>query len=177
MFSGSNKIYIGSPNNSADNLFQQVYPTASWGKNYITVPLKTRNYDVFRVVVSDPATVVTLDGVVQPTSALINNFYYQFNSQTTHVITGDKPIQVIQYAVTQGDGITGKSVAGDIGDPEMIYLNPLEQNISQVTLYSTDKYKILNGFINRRHLFSRVGYAVRTISITCESEPLVGSGA
>lgn len=148
VFSGSNKIYIGSPNNSADNLFQQVYPTASWGKNYITVPLKTRNYDVFRVVVSDPATVVTLDGVVQPTSALINNFYYQFNSQTTHVITGDKPIQVIQYAVTQGDGITGKSVAGDIGDPEMIYLNPLEQNISQVTLYSTDKYKILNGFIN-----------------------------
>ncbi|WP_295664593.1 PKD domain-containing protein, partial [uncultured Mucilaginibacter sp.] len=149
VFSGSNKIYIGSPNNSADNLFQQVYPTASWGKNYITVPLKTRNYDVFRVVVSDPATVVTLDGVVQPTSALINNFYYQFNSQTTHVITGDKPIQVVQYAVTQGNEIDGKTnFKTDIGDPEMIYLNPLEQNISQVTLYSTDKYKILNGFIN-----------------------------
>jgi len=148
VFSGSNKIYIGSPNNSSDNLFQQVYPTASWGKNYITVPLKTRNYDVFRIVLSDPATTVTLNGAVIPVASFTNNLYYQFTSQATNVISADKPIQVIQYAVTQGNGITGKSVTGDIGDPEMIYLNPLEQNIDHVTLYSTNKYLILNGFIN-----------------------------
>jgi gliding motility-associated-like protein len=149
VFSGSNKIYIGSPNSSSDNLFQQVYPTASWGKNYITVPLKTRNYDVFRIVLSDPATTVTLNGSVIPIASFTNSLYYQFNSQATNVISSDKPIQVIQYAVTQGNGILGtKSIAGDIGDPEMIYLNPLEQNIDHVTLYSTNKYLILNGFIN-----------------------------
>jgi gliding motility-associated-like protein len=150
VFSGSNKIYIGGPNTSADNLFQQVYPTASWGKSYITVPLKSRNYDVFRIVFSDPATNVTLNGAVVPAASFTNSLYYQFSSQVSNVITADKPIQVVQYAVTQGDGINGgnKAIAGDIGDPEMIYLNPLEQNIDHVTLYSTDKYKILNGFIN-----------------------------
>jgi gliding motility-associated-like protein len=149
VFSGSNKIYIGAPNQSSDNLFQQVYPTASWGKNYITVPLKTRNYDVFRIVLSDPATTVTLNGTVVPLSSFTNGLYYQFNSQATNVISADKPIQVIQYAVTQGNGIAGtKAIAGDVGDPEMIYLNPLEQNIDHVTLYSTNKYLILNGFIN-----------------------------
>ena len=41
VFSGSSKISIGdcSKYNTSDNLFQQVYPTASWGKHYITVPL------------------------------------------------------------------------------------------------------------------------------------------
>lgn len=148
VFSGSNKIYIGKPSNSADNLFDQVYPTASWGKSYITVPLKSRNYDVYRIILSDQATVVTLNGTVIPAGSFINNLYYEFNSQTTNIITGDKPIQVVQYAVTQGDGINGQAVANDTGDPEMIYLNPLEQTIDHVTLYSTDKYLILNGFIN-----------------------------
>ena len=148
VFSGSNKIYIGKPNNSSDNLFDQVYPTASWGKNYITVPSKSRNYDVYRIVLSDPTTTVTLNGTIIPISSFTNSLYYEFKSQATNVVTADKPIQVVQYAVTQGNGINDKSVSGDIGDPEMIYLNPLEQNIDHVTLYSTDKYKILNGFIN-----------------------------
>jgi len=148
VFSGSNKIYIGKPSNSADNLFDQVYPTASWGKSYVTVPLKSRNYDVYRIILSDPATVVTLNGAVIPSGSFINNFYYEFNSQATNVITATKPVQVVQYAVTQGDGINGQAVANDTGDPEMIYLNPLEQTIDHVTLYSTDKYLILNGFIN-----------------------------
>jgi hypothetical protein len=97
VFSGSNKIYIGKPNISSDNLFQQVYPTASWGKNYITVPLKSRNYDVFRIVLSDPATTVMLNGLVVPLSSFTNGLYYDFTTLalpvTSNVITADKPIQ------------------------------------------------------------------------------------
>ncbi|OCX53755.1 hypothetical protein BEL04_05565 [Mucilaginibacter sp. PPCGB 2223] len=148
VFSGSNKIYIGKPNTSSDNLFDQVYPTASWGKNYITVPLKSRNYDVYRIILSDPATTVMLNGSTVPISSFTNSLYYEFKSQSTNVITASKPVQVVQYAVTQGNGINNTTIANDIGDPEMIYLNPLEQNIDHVTLYSTDKFKILNGFIN-----------------------------
>jgi gliding motility-associated-like protein len=148
VFSGSSKIKIGTPNVTSDNLFQQVYPTPSWGKNYITIPLKTRNYDIYRIVVSDPAAVVKIDGspIIYP---LISNFYYEFSSQASHFITADKPIQVVQYAVTQGNKIDGVSKdANDIGDPEMIYINPLEQNINHVTLYSPYEYKILGSYIN-----------------------------
>ncbi|MDO8991711.1 MAG: IgGFc-binding protein, partial [Daejeonella sp.] len=54
VFAGSGKMAIGCLNangsaGSADNLFQQVYPTASWGKSFITVPSKDRNYDVYRI--------------------------------------------------------------------------------------------------------------------------------
>jgi gliding motility-associated-like protein len=149
VFSGSSKISIGTPNVTSDNLFQQVYPTPSWGKTYITVPLKNRDYDVFRVVVSDPTANVTMNGA-PIAGALINNFYYQFNSQSPNYITADKPIQVIQYAVTQGNNINGVTNTSktDVGDPEMIYINPLEQNIDQVTLYSPFEYKITQSYIN-----------------------------
>ncbi len=150
VFSGSSKILIGTPNVTSDNLFQQVYPTPSWGRNYITVPLKNRNYDVFRIVVSDTLANVSLNGKALSKLNLINKFYYQFDSQSTNIITADKPIQVVQYAVTQGNNINGvtNTQKTDVGDPEMIYINPLEQNIDHVTLYSPYEYLILNSYIN-----------------------------
>ncbi|MGI4804906.1 MAG: PKD domain-containing protein [Janthinobacterium lividum] len=147
VFSGSSKIYIGNgPNISADNLFQQTYPTASWGKNYITAPLSNRPYDIYRIVVSDPTTKVTMNGSLLSAATLINNFYYEFNSTVPNVISADKPIQVAQYAITQLSLNTGTS--GDLGDPEMIYLNPIEQIINNVTLYSPTAYRILQSYIN-----------------------------
>ncbi|RYY28067.1 MAG: hypothetical protein EOP41_03450, partial [Sphingobacteriaceae bacterium] len=147
VFGGSSKIYIGTgTNNSADNLFQQTYPTASWGKNYITAPLVNRPYDVYRVVVSDPSTKVTLNGNVLSTASLINNFYYEFNSTNSNVISADKPVQVVQYAITQTS--LNSATSTDLGDPEMIYLNPIEQIVNNVTLYSPAAFRILQSYIN-----------------------------
>lgn len=148
VFSGSSKIYIGRPNSSADNLFQQVYPTASWGRNYVTAPLSARPYDTYRIVISDPTTQVTLNGSVLSSASFTNGFYYEFNSTVPNIISSDKPIQVVQYAVTQGNSINGTVVSTDVGDPEMIYLNPIEQIINNVTLYSPAAFKILQSYVN-----------------------------
>ena len=150
VFSGSTRIQIGcnAQDNSSDNLFQQVYPTASWGKNYITVPLKNRDYDIFRVILSTPNTNVTINGQLINQNLFTNGFYYTFNSSTPNIITADQPIQVAQYAVSQGNTPTCGNLAGDIGDPEMIFLTPLEQTLSQVTLFSTSNYLILQSYIN-----------------------------
>lgn len=156
VFSGSSKIKIGTPNSTSDNLFQQVYPTAAWGKNYITIPLKVDNYDVMRVVVPDATTKITVNGspiTSAPISATLVSaggaYYYEFNTQTTNVIVSDKPSQVIQYAVTEGNKIDGTAdKTATIGDPEMIYINPIEQNIDHVTLYSPYEFKILASYIN-----------------------------
>ena len=148
VYSGSSKLYIGCPGISSDNLFQQVYPTASWGKNFITAPLSNRNYDTYRIVLSDPSAKVTLNGSLVPASSFTGGFYYEFNSSTPNIISADKPIQVVQYAVTQGNTETCVINKSDVGDPEMIYLIPLEQGLNQVTLYSTPFYKIINSYIN-----------------------------
>jgi len=149
VFSGSSKISIGCQGDkgSSDNLFQQVYPLAVWGKNYVTAPLKGRYYDILRIVLSSPDTKVTVNGAA-PTGGLNNGLYYEFTSTTTNVITADKPIQVAQYAVTQGEGLNCQFIQGDTGDPEMIYLTPIEQTLDHVTLNSTGNYRILDNFIN-----------------------------
>ena len=150
VFSGSSKIAIScNPQlNTSDNLFQQVYPTASWGKNYITVPLAGRNYDIFRIVLSTPQANVYLNGTLIPLSEFTNGLYYQFNSQIPNYISSDEPIQVVQYAVSQGNTINCGDDPNDVGDPEMIYLTPLEQTLSKVTLYSTPNFAITESFIN-----------------------------
>jgi gliding motility-associated-like protein len=148
VFSGSSRLGIGcGPGQlSSDNLFQQVYPTSTWGKNYITAPLDKRPYDIYRIIVSDPTTNVTINGT--PSTGLINNLYYEFTSTTSNVISADKPIQVVQYTPTQGRTLNCVNVNNDVGDPEMIYLSPIEQGLDHVTLYSTGYYKILQSYIN-----------------------------
>lgn len=153
VFSGSGKISIGCLNNngtagSADNLFQQVYPSATWGKSFITVPSKNRNYDVYRIFKSDPASVVRLNGNIIPAANFINNFYYEFPSQEVNHVESDKTIQVVQYPVTQGKSMDCTPLSGDVGDPEMIFLNPLEQTLTKITMYSSPLFRILRHYIN-----------------------------
>ncbi|WP_428330918.1 PKD domain-containing protein [Mucilaginibacter sp.] len=153
VFSGSSRLNIGCNVNNvtSDNLFQQVYPTASWGKNYITVPLKNRGYDIFRIILSNPAATTDPNVMLNGAKLSINQFingYYEFSSNSPNIISADQPIQVVQYAVTQGDGLNCGNIPGDVGDPEMIYLNPLEQTLDRVTLYSTGNYQISSSYIN-----------------------------
>jgi gliding motility-associated-like protein len=134
VFSGSGRIGIGcvSPNQiSSDNLFQQIYPNSTWGKKYITIPSATRPRNFYRVIRPDPTAVVTVNGAVVPAASFSNNFFYEIETTQPQIIESDKPIMVAQYFTTMGCGeATGN------GDPEMIYLNPVEQTISDVTLTS-----------------------------------------
>lgn len=160
VFSGSTKIAINCPSfrgetamsdpGSSDNLFQQVYPTAAWGKSFVTVRLKNRPFDVYRIIKSDPAAVVKLNGQVIPSSSFINNLYYEFTSSSgiTNVITSDKPIQAVQYSVTQNRNLNCINSNNDLGDPEMIFLNPLEQTLNKITMYSTPNAEITSHYIN-----------------------------
>lgn len=150
VYAGSSWIQIGcTPNKtSSDNLFQQAYPTASWGKNYITAPLSNRGYDIFRIIYSDPTANVQLNGTTIAAAQLVNHLYYEFSSTTPNVITSDKPIMVAQYAVSQNNGLNCTLLSNDTGDPEMIYLSPIEQGLDHVTLYSTSNQKILQSYIN-----------------------------
>lgn len=153
VFSGSGKISIGCATNNApgssDNLYQQVYPTATWGKTFITVPLKSRNYDIYRIIKSDPAAVVKLNGAVVPAASFVNNFYYEFSGTTVNSIESDQPIQVVQYATTQNRGLPNCATQAETnGDPEMIFLNPLEQTLKTITMFSSGKYLIRTHFIN-----------------------------
>ena len=134
VFSGSGKISIGSPScvgGSADNLYQQLYPVASWGKKFLTAPSSGRPFNHYRVMRSNPLTNVYVNGVLIPSASFTNN-YYQFYNNTPNLITADIPITVAQYFTSQNCPTNQNPY-----DPDMIVLNPVEQNINKVTLVSS----------------------------------------
>jgi len=133
VFAGSTWTALGCTNaSSGDNLYQQLMPLVAWGKEYITAPFILRSYDIFRILVKDPTTIVQVNGVTLNAATLINNTYYEFSTQgnnTPRIITSDKPVCVIQYMITQNcDGVNA--------DPEMIILNSVEQTLSDITVLS-----------------------------------------
>lgn len=135
VFSGSGKVSIGcNTPESSDNLYQQLYPVASWGKKYLTLPSFNHPNNYYRVIKSDPAANVYVNGVLIPASSFVNN-YYQFFTNAPRLIESDKPISVAQYFTTQ-------NCAGNSNptDPDMIILNPVEQNIDKVTLVNSNLY-------------------------------------
>lgn len=146
VFSGSGKIFIACSNNqnSADNLMQQAFPAAAWGKKYLTAPTQGMPNNFYRIAVSDPATQVTVNGI--PLTGLQGNFYYEYASGTPDIIEASQPVMVTQYMTTQQE--CGNNLIGMNGDPEMIYLSPVEQTISNITLNSTPNYQISSHFIN-----------------------------
>ncbi|MGG9963784.1 PKD domain-containing protein [Ferruginibacter sp. SUN106] len=143
VFCGSGKISIGcaSPG-SSDNLYQQMYPASTWGKKYVLIPSNNKpttgnpsgsffiNTNFFRIYRPDPTTVVNLNGAPIPAASFVNN-YYQFSSSLTNLVDADKPILVAQYFSTQGC-----SSNNNPHDPEMVYLNPVEQTVTDVTVNS-----------------------------------------
>jgi hypothetical protein len=111
VFSGSGKASIGCGGaGTSDNLYQQMYPTATWGKKYITVPSAVNSNNYFRIVKSDGAANVTLNGTPLASAAFVNNFYYEFSGNTPNVIESDKPILVAQYFTTQNCSGNGQQV-------------------------------------------------------------------
>lgn len=149
VFSGAGKLSIrcplSTPGGSADNYMVQDFPKNAWGKNYLTVPTSGMPYNYFRIAVLDPSTVVKVNGIIL--TGLVNNFYYQLaQTNVPNVIEADKPIMVAQYITTAKE--CGNTVLGDDGDPEVIYLSPVEQNIDKVIINSTPNSKITSHYIN-----------------------------
>lgn len=134
VFSGTSRTGIGcgtSLGSSGDLAFPQVFPYSAWGKHYMTAPttnssgLTSLMTNIYRVLVKDPATVVTLNGVTLQPSTIINNRYYQFESNTADEIIADKPVLVAQYMSSSG---SCPNTGGD-GDPDVFIISPVEQAV------------------------------------------------
>lgn len=143
VFSGSSLTAItcnGSSNGTADNLIQQVFPVQAWGKNYLTTPFSAStdatilNPSIYRVAVRDVATVVKKNGV--QLTGLTSGSYYEYQSSTADLIEADKPVLVTQYMPSMNDGSNGPGCNYQgAGDPEMVYISPIEQAINRVGFY------------------------------------------
>lgn len=141
VFSGSTWTSLGcSGASSGDNLYQQLYPISAWGKAFATAPWKTRTGgDVFRVLASVNNTTVKIN--TYTSVSLSAGQYYEWMTDSPQYIIADQPICLAEFQRTQNcDNVTG--------DPSMVILSPIEQQLNDITLYSSPYYQISGHYIN-----------------------------
>lgn len=142
VFSGSGGIRL-CKGDGGEYMGQQMLPARAWGSRYLTyhminntqTDVTTPFLNFYRVCVTDPATVVKRNGL--PLTGLVKGSYYEFSSTTGDYITADKPVLVSQYTPNANQCLTLNTVS--YGDPEMIYLSPIEQGQDSVLFYTPRK--------------------------------------
>ena len=143
VFSGSSSARIPAIMNarSLDPLMQQCYPINTWGQQYFITPLKGKNNFIFRVLAKEDNTVVRIN------NRTINLNKGAFIESTNGIdqlpayVNSNKPIAVAQYVQSQNLDL-------GIGDPEMIILNAVEQNIRNVSMFLSPKNAIKEQNVN-----------------------------
>ena len=145
VFSATTWTGLGCPTASGgDNLYQQLFPISAWGKNFLTAPFYSRNVDIIRVFVNDPTTVVTKTeaGISTVLTNLQANSFYEYQTGQPTRITADKPVSVVQYITSQSCYPTTPRPPAD---PEMVVLNPTEQTINNITVFSAHQNYVPTG--------------------------------
>jgi gliding motility-associated-like protein len=128
-----------------DNLYQQLFPVSAWGKNFVTAPFyntENGNIDAIRIIVSEDNTNISVNGSSASAfgTALANPYrkgsIITYFTNTPSIVKADKPIGVAQYQSAQNCNASNRLAVTFPGDPEMTILNPIEQTLSDITVFS-----------------------------------------
>jgi hypothetical protein len=120
-----------------DHVVEQLPPTETWGKSFVTIPLATRNNgDTFHFLASTNGTTITVNGTVVTAVPLNRGQFHERIINGSAVITSDQPILVAQYS----NGCSFDSSCGPAdGDPFMMLIPPFEQFLGQYTVSTPDE--------------------------------------
>ncbi|MFY7866040.1 hypothetical protein [Roseateles sp.] len=122
-----------------DHIVEQLPPTTTWGKAFVTMPLATRTKgDTFRIMASVNGTMVTINGA---NVATLNRgqFHEQIITGPAR-ITATQPVLVAQYS-------NGTSFDGVTSDPFEMLIPPFEQFLAAYTVTTPASGFAIN-FIN-----------------------------
>ena len=111
---------------ACDHLVEEMTPTTTWGKDFVTEPLATRTGgDTFRFLADTDNTTVKVNGVAVAT--LNRGQLFEQLVGAGSVITSDQPILVTQYS----NGTTFDNVTSD---PFEVIVPPAEQFLNSYTV-------------------------------------------
>lgn len=133
---GNACTYVPGNTLACNKLIEQSIPVADWGKEFITMPFKTREYYVLRLLAAENNTQFSIDNGA-PFTLNAGMTYELFSLYETHYISADKPLKVMQYAV-------GTTVDSVDGDPTVMYVPPLGENNRKTIFESPTTHIIEN---------------------------------
>ncbi len=145
-----------------DHIFSQLYPTFTWGTEYLATPFgegsrggfsleQTGGY-LIRIFREDLSTTATVNGAPITWNGLNGRFHeINVNDFTTRCISASAPISVTQYMKGQQcNGLPpqfdGNTLAK--GDPSMLVLNPNNQTVTKAVFNTVTTNNLSDHFVN-----------------------------
>ena len=174
------------PIGERDHIFSQAMPIATWGNTFILTTSELRDRDVIRVMAEDDGTEVYLNGDKENPIHVFDfskdtKHYWEFEIGVEGVTNGrvaadgnffagesfllqtSCPCAVHEFMVSKKYGKTNTSN----GDPAMLWINPIEQRIDQITFAT---YSSKNGTTN--HYANVVTTADNADKMTWNDNPI-----
>ena len=147
-----------------DSIEEQIQPRAAWGTEYAVVKFRPRGGegDLYRIIADKDGTVVTLSGDYQDQFNLDEGEFVEFLTAESFYASGNEAFLVGHYLVSAsensgmkdddmypgwftasnncGDGPTSPNSLGDLGDPAIGFIPPVDQFRSRYTFLTPDTY-------------------------------------
>jgi hypothetical protein len=124
---------------ACDYLVEQLPPTVTWGKTFVTMPLATRLHgDTFRFLASADGITIHVNGA--PVATLMSGQFHEQLIAGPAQISADQPILVAQYS-------NGSSFDGVASDPFMMLIPPVEQFLTSYA-FTTPPPEFPRNFVN-----------------------------
>ncbi len=124
VFSGAMCSYVPLGCPPGDHLWEQNFPTESWGTEYLMAPVSLATNYTYRVMALNNGTNYTIDGGAPQLLNAGQFDEYNF-APDAHCIQADSPICVTQYLEGSDCGVTA--------DPSQVILNASDQMINNIT--------------------------------------------
>ena len=118
-------------------------PLQTWGRKFITVPLKTRHEDTYRILAAEDNTTIRV-GTKTP-FVLNKGQFTEFMLLYTEpsLIESDKPILLAQFS---NSNTVDKTFTGGDGDPFLVIVSPVNQTREKVAFVAYESAKINSKF-------------------------------
>ena len=172
VFAGSKCAQAPAGCTYCDHIYDPMIPTIYWGNHFAVTGSLTRTKDVVRVTAKNNNTVVTKNGSTVATLAAGGTYNFEItSSDISCFIETSGPAVCYLY-------LTGQSCGGGSGDPSMVYITPIEQNIDRITFgtYYNSGTSSLQQYVNVVTLTSNVSsVTLDGNSISSSFTPLTGN--
>ena len=110
-----------------DHIVEQMMPVSCWGNHFVVTNSSMRYYDIVRVTAANNGCQISING--SPVTTINQRETYQFqitdDDPSMYLETSEPAMVYLYYA--------GSECAGQMGDPSMVMISPIEQRMDYVT--------------------------------------------
>ncbi|OYX11070.1 MAG: hypothetical protein B7Z16_17770, partial [Algoriphagus sp. 32-45-6] len=129
VFAGNRMTSAAICGTTGDHLYQQAYPTNTWGKSFVHVPLKDRTSGEFvKILALEDQTEIKVNGQSRGRINSGEQLRLEFGKNELALIETSKPSSA---AVLSKSGFCNEFFAASLGDPTFFIYAPNEQRIKE----------------------------------------------